>query len=227
MKMTSVLRVADLGLRPYAPTLALQESLVERRRRGEIADTLLLVEHLPVYTLGRRAIEAHVLASADELRKMGIEVIRTTRGGEVTYHGPGQLVGYPILDLGAQGRGVAAYVDALEDVIIAALAGFGVAGGKDRRRRGVWVGGEKIAALGVRVSRGISLHGFALNVSTDLTPYRWIVPCGMRDRGVTSLRALGPSAAMDSVKAAIVDAFMMVFGYGGWERADETGLAQS
>jgi len=225
--MTSVLRVADLGLRPYAPTLALQESLVERRRRGEIADTLLLVEHLPVYTLGRRALEAHVLASADELRQMGIEVIRTTRGGEVTYHGPGQLVGYPILDLGAQGRGVAAYVDALEDVIIAALAGFGVAGGKDHRRRGVWVGGEKIAALGVRVSRGISLHGFALNVSTDLTPYRWIVPCGIRDRGVTALRALAPGAAMDSVKAAIVDAFVRVFGYGGWERADETGLAQS
>jgi lipoyl(octanoyl) transferase len=204
--------VLDLGRRAYRPCLALQEETVARRQRGEIPDTLLLVEHDPVYTLGRSGKEENVLLQADELARLGIEVIRTGRGGDVTYHGPGQIVGYPIVDLAARGAGVLWYVRALEDILVRTLSDFGVTAAGDARNRGVWVGREKIAAIGVRVTRHVTLHGFALNVRTDLAPYAGIVPCGIRDRGVTSLHRFVPDVTMEAAKRAVVRRFLEVFG---------------
>ena len=212
------LQVIDLGRRAYEPVLALQERLVEQRRQDEIPDTLLLVEHEPVYTLGRNACERHVLASAEELTHRGIRVIRTTRGGDVTYHGPGQLVGYPILDLRARGEGVLTHVGSLEKAIVRLLDGFGVAGATDRKNRGVWVGNDKIAALGVRVTRQVTMHGFALNVKMDLAPYRSIVPCGIEGRGVTSLHLFVPDVRAEDVRQRMIRCFCEVFGYAIWTK---------
>jgi len=208
-----MLTVEDLGKRPYGPVLELQEQYVEKRRGGEIGDTLLLVEHEPVYTLGRAAKEDNVLLSGEELGQRGIDVVRIGRGGDVTYHGPGQLVGYPIVDLGARGKGVLWYVQSLEQILVDVLAGFGVEATTDRKNRGVWVGNEKIAAIGVRVTRRITMHGFALNVRMDLGSYAGIVPCGITDKGVTSLHLLVPDVTMDTVKEKVVEGFEKVF----WE----------
>ena len=208
-----VLRVLDLGRRPYGLMMRAQERLALARRRKVVPDLLLLLEHEPVYTLGRNALESHVLISERELRGRGLQVIRTGRGGDVTYHGPGQLVGYPILDLAARGEGPLWYVDALERTMVRALSGVGVEAGTDARNRGVWVGRDKIAAIGVRITRGITMHGFALNVCTDLRAYEGIVPCGLHDRGVTSVERMRPGVTMARVKTAVVAAFRRVFGY--------------
>lgn len=208
-----ILDVRDLGVMNYGAALELQESLVELRKRGEIPDTLLLIEHPPVYTLGRAAAESNITADPAELRRLGIEVVRTSRGGEVTYHGPGQLVGYPIIDLGAHDGSAVWYVDRLERVMIEALAGFGVTGTTDRQNRGVWVGDDKVGAIGVRITRHITMHGFSLNVCPDLNDYRGIVPCGIRDKGVTALNLLAPDVGMGDVKTMIVEKFTSVFGY--------------
>ena len=205
--------VIDLGRQAYASALRIQEERAEARKIGTVSDTLLLVEHEPVYTLGRNARESHVLASPAQLAREGIEVVRTGRGGDVTYHGPGQLVGYPIIDLRAMGKGVLWYVGSLEQALIRVLADFGLAGATDPVNRGVWIGRNKIAAIGVRVSRHITQHGFSLNVHTDLTYYRNIVPCGLPDRGVTSLHLLAPSVSFDAVKASVVRHFRQVLGY--------------
>lgn len=208
-----VLRVVDLGRMAYEEAFALQERTVEERKAGRTGDTLLLVEHEPVYTLGRNATEGNIVGTREELARAGISVVRTTRGGDVTYHGPGQLVGYPILDLGARERSVTDYIDSLERVLILLLADFGVQAGTDSRNRGVWVGNDKIAAIGVRVTRGVTMHGFALNVKTDLRQYSAIVPCGIRGAGVTSLALLVPGVEMDDVKRRLVSRFRGVFGY--------------
>lgn len=213
-KRSDRLQVTDLGRVAYGAAFALQEQMVARRLAGEIPDTLLLVEHNPVYTLGRTAKEAHLLASTEQLAEMGAEVVRTTRGGDITFHGPGQIVGYPILALGDRERGVGWYIDGLERTLMLTLEEFGVACGTDRRNRGVWVGNSKIAAIGVRITRGISMHGFALNVCTDLRFYDAIVPCGIRDAGVTSLHLLRPGIEVAEVKARLVRRFAEVFGYG-------------
>jgi lipoate-protein ligase B len=210
----TVLEVVDRGIEEYGATLEFQERTVGRRRAGEIPDTLILVEHLPVYTLGRDARPEHILAAEEELKRRGIGVYRVSRGGDVTYHGPGQLVAYPILDLGGNGKRVLRYVRNLEETIIRALARFGVRSGRDPDHRGVWIGNAKIAAVGVRVTGRVTMHGFALNVSTDLAFYDSIVPCGLRDKAVTSLRRLRPEVTMAEVKAAVVDVFREVFGYG-------------
>ena len=208
------LHVVDLGLQPYASALRIQEDLVQARKMGTGTDTLLLVEHEPVYTLGRNADIAHVLIAPEELARRGIEVVRTGRGGDVTYHGPGQIVGYPILNLGAIGKGVLGYVESLEHVIIRVLAEFGLTGSTDRVNRGVWIGKNKIAAIGVRVSRQITMHGFSLNVHTDLSYYGHIIPCGLRDKGVTSMHLLTAGVSMEAVKSSVVRRFRDVFGYG-------------
>lgn len=212
-----VLRVVDLGHRAYGPVLQLQEQTVEERKAGRIPDTLLLVEHDPVYTLGRNARDSNIVASRDELRRMGVEVVKIGRGGDVTYHGPGQLVGYPIINLKERGRSIVGYVDGLEQVILQVLKAYGVRGGTDRKNRGVWVGDSKIAAIGVRVARYVTMHGFSINVCPDLSYYRGIIPCGIRNKGVTSLHLLAPGVEMDDVKKKVVKEFVEVFGYGGVE----------
>ena len=186
---------------------------MNRRRDGEIADTLLLVEHEPVYTLGRSAKDEHLLLSEAEMTRRGIDVVRIGRGGDVTFHGPGQLVGYPIIDLGSRERGLSWYVTQLEEVLIRAVSDFGVTAGRDVRNRGVWVGNDKIAAIGVRVARRITMHGFALNVAPDLRYYSGIVPCGVRDVGVTSLERHAKGVTMAAVKTRVVARFAEVFGY--------------
>ena len=211
--MRSVFKVIDLGVKAYEPALKLQEEFVDKRAKNEIPDTLLLVEHEPVYTLGINADENNIIVSKDELKRKRIKVIKTSRGGDVTFHGPGQLLGYPIIFLGAGAKKVLWYVEKLEQLIIRTLSDFGIKGSTDRKHRGVWVGNDKIAALGVRITRQITMHGFALNVSTDLKYYEAIIPCGIRGKGVTSLRLLGCKASMDEVKRKVIDNFKEVFGY--------------
>lgn len=213
---TRVLDVRRLGRVPYGAALALQEALVADRRAGRVGDVLLLLEHPPVITLGVKArrTRAHVLASDEVLAARGVEVFETGRGGDVTYHGPGQLVGYPILDLKPDRCDVHRYVRDLEEVLIRTAAAFGVQAGRVPGLTGVWVGDEKLAAIGVRISRWITSHGFAFNVSTDLDCFTLIVPCGIRDRGVTSLERLcGRAVPMADVEAAVAGAFCEVFGY--------------
>jgi lipoyl(octanoyl) transferase len=197
------LTVVRAGTVPYATAWAWQAELVARRQRNAGSDTLLLLEHPRVYTLGRRAHREHVLLDDAELDARGIEVLEVDRGGDVTYHGPGQLVGYPVLRL-AGVHGVVDYVRALEEVLIRALAAFGVTGGRSEGYTGVWVEGEKVAAIGVRVaSGGVTSHGFALNVDCDLADFSGIVPCGIADRGVCSLASLGVRATMDEVMETV------------------------
>jgi lipoyl(octanoyl) transferase len=209
------LSVTDLGAdQEYGEVLVLQERLHARRISGEITDTLLLLEHSPVYTLGRSAETANLLMSDEALRSAGIAKFETRRGGDVTYHGPGQLVGYPIIHLAEKGLKVLEFVEGIEEALMRAASGFGVAAGRDRRNRGVWIGDDKLAALGIMVSRQVTMHGFALNVNTDLNLYRGIVPCGLRGAGVTSLaRALGRDVDMQDVKTSVAEAFRDVFGY--------------
>ncbi len=207
------LDVRDLGRRAYRPVLELQRTLVEQRQSGETGDVLLLVEHDPVYTLGRNASQENVLVSDAELQRRGIDLVRVGRGGQVTYHGPGQLVGYPVLHLGAGNRGPVWYVSCLEKVLIACLAEYGVSASTDPQNRGVWVGDEKVAAIGVRITRHVTMHGFALNVTTDLGPYGGIVPCGITDKGVTSLARLVGDVEMSDVKARVVRNFCEILDY--------------
>ncbi|HVW04471.1 MAG TPA: lipoyl(octanoyl) transferase LipB [Vicinamibacterales bacterium] len=211
--------VRRLGRVAYTAGLELQQQLVDERRTGAIGDTLLLLEHPPVITTGARARGArtNVVASADVLAREGIEIFDTGRGGDVTYHGPGQLVGYPIFDLRPDRQDVHRYVRDLEEALIVAIARFGITGTRVPGLSGVWVGErdreEKIAAIGVRISRWITSHGFALNVSTDLRHFQLIVPCGIADRGVTSIaRVLGRAVAMADVEDAVVDGVHEVFG---------------
>jgi lipoate-protein ligase B len=214
--LSDTLEVIDLGRDvPYAAGLARQEEAAAARRRGDSAtDCLFLLEHTPVYTLGRTADPANILLDDEARAARGIDLVKTARGGDATYHGPGQLVGYPVFKIGMDPRRVLPYVSAVEDAVLRAVARFGVPGARDRRNRGVWVGNAKLAAIGVRISGGVTTHGFALNVSTDLSAYGGIVPCGLRDAEVTSLANLLPATpSMDDVKAAIVEAFLEVFGF--------------
>ena len=200
---------------PYPDALARQYALAERRGRGEIPDTLLLLEHPPTVTLGRGGRESDLLTDEASLRARGIAVARVDRGGEVSYHGPGQLVGYPILDLRGHGQDLHRYLRDLEEVLIRTLAVWGLEGERVPGRTGVWVGDRKIAAIGIKVSRWVSLHGWALNIMTDLTPFRRdIIPCGIRDRGVTSLAELlgDHCPARAEVESAAVRAFAAQFG---------------
>jgi lipoyl(octanoyl) transferase len=207
------LEVRRLGRVPYGAALEMQRVLVERRRAGEVGDVLLLLEHPHVITLGSRSetARANVLAPPERLQALGVEVCETGRGGDVTYHGPGQIVGYPILNLKPDRADVYQYVRNLEEVMVRACGAFGVTATTIEGLTGTWVGTSKIGAIGVRISRWISSHGFAFNVTTDLDYFNLIVPCGIRDRGVTSLaRELGRPVPMREVEDAIVEAFRVV-----------------
>jgi lipoyl(octanoyl) transferase len=211
MRSVEIRRLGRIG---YADALALQHQLVERRRRGEIPDQLLLLEHPPVITLGVkvRSDRGHVLAGPDRLAQLGVELHETGRGGDVTYHGPGQVVGYPILDLRPDRCDVHAYVRDLEEMMIRAARRFGVEAERVAGLTGIWVGTDKLAAIGVRISRWITSHGFAFNANTNLGHFDLIVPCGIRDRGVTSLqKLLGGPVNMEEVQASLADAYLEVF----------------
>jgi lipoyl(octanoyl) transferase len=207
--------VRRLGVVPYAEGVELQKAHVEERRADRIPDTLLLLEHPHVITLGVKARNtlSNVRADAAERNARGVELYESGRGGDVTYHGPGQLVGYPILDLNPDRRDVHRYVRDLEDVLIRTVRGFGLDADRIAGLTGVWTSEEKIAAIGIRISRWITSHGFALNVTTDLSYFGLIVPCGITDRGVTSLAArLGRPVSLDEVIPPLVTNFAHVFG---------------
>lgn len=206
----------DLGRMAYQPALDLQERLVERVRTTEPdAAYLLLVEHdPPVVTHGRRRRPEHILASREQLHAADIEVHETRRGGDVTYHGPGQLVGYLILNLRAAGLSVRAFVGKLEEALIGLLDAFGIEGSRIDGLTGVWVGEEKVAAIGTAVRRWVTYHGFALNVSTDLSQFDFIVPCGLRRKQATSLTALlGRTVSVREVKDPLVASVVRTFGF--------------
>ncbi len=208
------LEVRRLRLIGYQEALELQRELVEERRANRIPDLLLLLQHPPVITLGVRSetARANVVATSERLAELGIEVHETGRGGDVTYHGPGQIVGYPILDLRPDRCDVHKYVRDLEEVMIRTCADYGIAAGRIAGLTGTWVGAEKIGAIGIRISRWITSHGFAFNVRTDLDHFKLIVPCGISDRGVTSLERLtGRTIALDAVDDALVRRFSEVF----------------
>ena len=210
MRSMSTCEVRHLGRVGYAEAFEMQRVLAEQRKRGEIRDQLLFVEHPHVITLGRNGHIENLLAGEEHLRKAGIEFHHTNRGGDITYHGPGQIVGYPIMDLREWKRDVLVYVRTLEQVIIEALREFGVSGERSQGNTGVWVDGKKIAAIGIHISRWVTSHGFALNVSTDLSYFQYIVPCGLT-KPVTSLRELGCSASREAVSAALTGHFSIQF----------------
>jgi lipoyl(octanoyl) transferase len=195
------------------PAWERQKDLVRRRLEGLIPDTLVFVEHDPVLTLGSNFHAENLLLSPEEYRRRGIEVVQTDRGGDVTYHGPNQLVLYPIFDLREHGRDLHLYLRNLEEAVIRALESFGLQGYRFPPNTGVWVNQRKIAAIGIKVTRWISLHGIALNCNNDLSPFQWIVPCGIREYPVTSLtKELGREVLMDQVFAPMMEAFEQVFG---------------
>lgn len=200
----------ELGRIEYGEAFDLQRRLVEERKQGRILDQFLIVEHPPTITLGRNGRREHLLVSEEDLRRAGIAFHHSDRGGDITYHGPGQIVGYPILDLREWKRDVVAYVRALEQVIIGALAEFGIQAERVPGCTGVWVERRKIAAIGVHISRWVTSHGFALNVTTDLRHFRYIVPCGL-SAPVTSMADLGCPAEQGEVVEALARHFGRVF----------------
>jgi lipoyl(octanoyl) transferase len=206
------LEVRDVGRLGYSDAFALQRELAERRKRGEIADQFVVIEHPHVITLGRNGHLENLLASDEVLRRSGIAFHETDRGGDITYHGPGQIVGYPIVDLREWKRDVVGYVRALEQVLIDTLADWGITGERAAGATGVWVGGAKVAAIGVHISRWVTSHGFALNVTTDLSYFQYIVPCGLT-KPVTSMRELGFRGSRDEVADALVQHFARQLGY--------------
>ena len=218
--------VAPLGRVDYLRGLGLQRSVHGRVAEGRLPNVLLLLEHPHVYTLGRRGKTADILASSQRLGELSAEVHHVDRGGEVTYHGPGQLVGYPIINLRDWGGGPLQYVRTLEEVLVLTLADFGIRAGRGEKPTGVWVGDSKVAAIGVKVSRGVTTHGFALNVDPDLSYFDHIVPCGMPDLAVTSMSRLA-SDRMDIVQVAtsLAQHFAAAFGWAlQWAAEEELGL---
>jgi lipoyl(octanoyl) transferase len=224
------MRVCDLRnlhLVTYENGMRLQQKLVELRQAGQIDDQLLLLEHPPVITLGRGGDARNLLAPPDVLQSQRVRFYETTRGGDITYHGPGQLVGYPILHLGEGRRDVRKYVTALEEVLIRTVAEYGITATRADGKRGIWVGNEKIAAIGVRIARWVTSHGFALNVNTNLEHFRLITPCGIRGSGVTSIaRMIGREVPLDDVRAVAAAKFAEVFERALRPRAESVRLVK-
>ena len=205
---TSGIFVKDLGIRSYQEVWDLQKDFQKKRIEKRLDDTLILVEHEPVYTLGKNANKNHLLQSRDR----SVNVFDIERGGDITFHGPGQLVGYPIIDLSYYRRSVSWYMRRLEQLAIDVLKDFGISASRIKGLTGVWVGEEKIAAQGVRISRWVTMHGFSLNVNPDLSFYDGIIPCGIFDHGITSMEELlGSTQDMDDVKAMVVEKFNNLF----------------
>ena len=205
---TDQILVQNIGRKSYKAVLDLQKEMQQQRINGNIKDTLILVEHDPVYTLGKNANEDHLLQSRDE----SVDVFNIERGGDITFHGPGQLVGYPILDLSNYKKSVSWYMRTLEQVLIDTLIEFKIIAQRNEGLTGVWVGDEKIAALGVRISRWVTMHGFSLNVNPDLSFYDGIIPCGIFDHGVTSMeQLLGETQNNDNVKNMVIEKFNKYF----------------
>jgi lipoate-protein ligase B len=205
---TDQILVQNIGQKSYKAVWDLQKEMQQQRIKGEIDDTLILVEHDPVYTLGKNANEDHLLQSRDE----SIDVFNIERGGDITFHGPGQLVAYPILDLSNYKKSVSWYMRTLEQVLIDTLIEFKIIAQRNEGLTGVWVGDEKIAALGVRISRWVTMHGFSLNVNPDLSFYDGIIPCGIFDHGVTSMeQLLGETQNNDNVKNMVIEKFNKCF----------------
>jgi lipoate-protein ligase B len=205
---TDQILVQNIGRKSYKAVWDLQKEMQQQRIKGDIEDTLILVEHDPVYTLGKNANEDHLLQSRDE----SVDVFNIERGGDITFHGPGQLVGYPILDLSNYKKSVSWYMRTLEQVLIDTLIEFKIIAQRNDGLTGVWVGDEKIAALGVRISRWVTMHGFALNVNPNLSFYDGIIPCGIFDHGVTSMeQLLGETQNNDNVKNMVIKKFNKYF----------------
>src|SRR2546423_7839455 len=206
--MTRTCELRSLRLVTYENGMHLQQKLVGLRQSEAIPDQLLLLEHPPVITLGRGGDVANLLASPDILRANGVRYYETTRGGDITYHGPGQVVGYPIIHLGEGNRDVRKYVTKLEEVLIRTVAHYGITAHLVDGKRGIWVGNNKIAAIGVRIARWVTSHGFALNVNTNLDHFRLITPCGIQGRGVTSIaNEIGRAVPIEDVRAVVVAKF--------------------
>ncbi|MBC7959745.1 MAG: lipoyl(octanoyl) transferase LipB [Vallitaleaceae bacterium] len=208
------LRVVQLGLIEYEKALFIQERLQKQRIEGKCLDTLLLLEHPPVLTMGTRAESNNIVVPKGLLEKMGVQIIECNRGGDVTYHGPGQIVGYPIIDLKGHGRDIRSFVHRLEQVFINILSeDFGIDSHRgEGKYTGVFVGTDKLTAIGISVSRWVTMHGFAFNVNTDLSHFQWIVPCGLQDKGVTSIQKLtGQSYDMNQMNRRIIKQFETLF----------------
>ena len=205
-------RVEQLGTVDYGEGLRLQAERVAARKAGKIPDTLLLLEHPHVYTLGRNAWRENLLISEERLRLLGAQLFETDRGGDITYHGPGQLVGYPIFDLTQHRRDIAWFMRSLEEVFISVARDFAIEAARMAGVPGVWVGNDKLVAMGVHISRWVTSHGFAFNVNTDLQFFEYIVPCGLRDKGVTSLaKLLGKPVELAPVVERVIEHFVTVF----------------
>src|SRR2546423_1120679 len=210
--MTRTCELRSLRLVTYETGMHLQQKLVGLRQSEAIPDQLLLLEHPPVITLGRGGDVANLLASQDILRANGVRYYETTRGGDITYHGPGQVVGYPIIHLGEGNRDVRKYVTKLEEVLIRTVAHYGITADRADSKRGIWLGNNKIAAIGVRIARWVTSHGFALNVNTNLDHFRLITPCGIQGAGVTSIaKEIGREVPVDEVRAIVVKNFAEIF----------------
>lgn len=202
----------DLGRQGYRETWEIQRRLVDERQSGRIPDVLLFVEHPPTYTLGRSGKREHLLVDEERLRSMGAVFIETDRGGDITFHGPGQVVGYPVIDLRSYRKDVHRYLRALEEVILIALRSFGIMAHREAGLTGVWHDRGKLAAIGVHISRWVTSHGFALNVSTELDYFKRIVPCGIVDRGVSSMEdVLLAPVSVDRVRDELARSFASVF----------------
>ena len=228
MTPPSSLAVAHLGPTPYRDGLRIQEAMVRARAAGQTGDWLLYPDHPPVLTVGRNPSAGNVLADAATLRRHGIEVFEVARGGDVTWHGPGQLVGYLICDLDQRGRDLHRFLRGVEQALIEALAGLGIEGGRVAGRTGVWVRGEKIASIGIAVRRWVSYHGFALNVAPDLRFFDLIHPCGLKGIHMTSLtRILGEGApSLDQARERVAGAVARVMGYPEWAWKDAAEVAR-
>ncbi len=205
--------ILKLDTVPYQEALELQKKLVELRARDAMQDTLILLEHPPVFTVTREATRRNLLASPQSLEEKGISVHQTNRGGDITYHGPGQLVGYPIISLKDRGKDLHRYIRSLEEMIILVLQEYGIRGYRDSINAGVWVDGDKIAAIGIAVKASwTTMHGFSFNISPDLSHYSFIVPCGIVGRGVTSLaKILGKAVSRQEVAGKVMRSFEEVF----------------
>jgi lipoyl(octanoyl) transferase len=214
-----ILKVLFLGRCEYREALEIQYKLLEKRQKGEIEDTLIIVEHPPVITLGNQAEKANIIVTEDYLKQQGIDIIETNRGGDVTYHGDGQIVGYPIVDIKNAKIGVRDFVNGIEEVFIQLLQQeLRIASERSAGQTGVWVGNNKVLAIGLAIKRGVTMHGFAFNVNTKLHHFNFIVPCGITDKGVTSVEKLtGETYGIEEMNKKVVDYFVKVFNYEKFE----------